>query len=404
MLTLASEIQKLVPAKELANVNSNVNGNPTTEPVQSHNKAATMSLSNVIEGTGDFWAKMDIKLQAMSVNITDSVTKAVSESVTKSVLSSIDERVAVLTASIPETVKAQVVIETEAFSQKFTEVEEEAARGTANVRLDLEKALVRIESLETNGAAALNRIEELEQHVSLLTGVALGVIDYARDLGDHMSDLEGRSRRANVRIYGVEEGLEKDSSVEKLVGTMVREHLGIQDFEVERAHRTSGIPSPPEQPPRSIVVKFTKEKDQEAILRKAWALKSFEHGGSRITFDRDNTNDVQVRKNSFRGIRKTLQSFEIRFKTQRLGQLTVFYTAPKAEEETYWSPYEAYQGLKSRGIEVEVVEAPLDLAEELTKKIWLVQGQEARTRAALKSFVSGKQLRRRRQGYSKKSP
>ena len=252
----------------------------------------------------------------------------------------------------------------------------------------------RIEALESTKQDSLSRIEDLESQVTLVTEVAVGLIDHSRSMSDHITDIEGRTRRGNLRIYNVEEGAESNSSVSAIVGEMIETHLDIDDFEIERAHRSAGPPAPPDQQPRSIVVKFTKEKDQEAILKKAWANKGFQYRGKKVGFGRDNSNAVQTRINSFRAIKKCLQEQHITHRTGHWGQLVVSFFEPHPVTEVYWSSYEAYQNLSKRSIEVPKVKPPIDLAHELLKEGWALsfKENEKATREAYKTFVDGHHL------------
>ena len=369
----------------------------------------------------DFWAKMDERLALQSATDMQSMNAKLAEmtvTITKSVeanlaskfqaldtkVLNLDKKIGlevgnVRTALNEHIASAPTPGEMEGLKARVAALEEKEKNSLTRVVALEEKeknSLARIQSLEENNQAALTRTEALEGQVSLITEVAIGVIDHARGMADHITDVEGRSRRGNLRIYNVEEGYEKDSSVPAMVEDMVKEHLEIDDFEIERAHRSAGRPSHPGQQPRSIVVKFTKEKDQEKILRKAWDLKGVVLNGKRIGFGRDNANAVQDRINSFRGTKKKLQDQKIRFHTGQWGQLVVFYTDPTDETETYWTTYEAFQGMSLREIDVDRVEPPIDLVEELKRESWSTQGQEARTREAFKKFVGGQQLGRRR--------
>lgn len=75
-----------------------------------------------------------------------------------------------------------------------------------------------------------------------------------------LTDLEGRSRRDNIRIHGVSEGAEDSfSSMIEFVEHLLREGLSLPpniELRVERAHQGLASKPPPEAPPRSIVVKL----------------------------------------------------------------------------------------------------------------------------------------------------
>ena len=95
-----------------------------------------------------------------------------------------------------------------------------------------------------------------------------------------MLDLESRSRRKNIRIYGVPEGSEKESTTMiSFVENLLREGLELTndmpDLQIERAHRSLGPQPPADAPPRSIVIKCLSFKTKDTLLRKAWQKKGF---------------------------------------------------------------------------------------------------------------------------------
>ncbi|KAK7879618.1 hypothetical protein WMY93_033674 [Mugilogobius chulae] len=112
----------------------------------------------------------------------------------------------------------------------------------------IEEATRRLEEVEKNAAGA-------EKFDLAVRDVLLELLSNQRDLQSKMSDLEGRSRRNNVRIYGVPENAEGTSMprfVENLLMTELGENLDIQrgaELGIERAHRALGPQPPPGAPP-----------------------------------------------------------------------------------------------------------------------------------------------------------
>lgn len=93
-------------------------------------------------------------------------------------------------------------------------------------------------------------------------------------LQDKLLELESRSMRENVRIYGVSEGAESEcATVAAFTERLLRDSLkladNLSDLHIERAHRSLGPKPPEDAPPRSIIVKFLSFKTKEEILRKA---------------------------------------------------------------------------------------------------------------------------------------
>lgn len=90
-------------------------------------------------------------------------------------------------------------------------------------------------------------------------------------MADKLEDLEMRSRRNNMRVFGVLEGTESQSgSVAKFVDTWLQEELGLDtEMQIQRAHRAT-VPKPdPRQPPRFIVINFQQFSTKELALKKS---------------------------------------------------------------------------------------------------------------------------------------
>ncbi|KAK7880946.1 hypothetical protein WMY93_032400 [Mugilogobius chulae] len=97
---------------------------------------------------------------------------------------------------------------------------------------------------------AETRIATTEDRVQGAEDVITELVKQQIRLQQKLSDLEGRSRWENVRIYGVPEGSEgtSASSFIPFVEQLLRENLGLsatKDLLIERAHRALA-PRPPE--------------------------------------------------------------------------------------------------------------------------------------------------------------
>ncbi|GAA6105879.1 uncharacterized protein LOC109138835 [Tachysurus ichikawai] len=121
---------------------------------------------------------------------------------------------------------------------------------------------------------------------------------------DKLLDLESRSRRDNIRIYGVPKGAEKDSTtmvsfVENLLHGGLELTEDMPDLQIERAHRSVGP-----KPPCSIIIKFLSFKTKETILRKAWQRKGFTWQENHINLDHDYTPLILKKRREYSEIRK----------------------------------------------------------------------------------------------------
>nr|XP_014349691.1 PREDICTED: uncharacterized protein LOC106705262 [Latimeria chalumnae] len=87
-----------------------------------------------------------------------------------------------------------------------------------------------------------------------------------------LTDLEGRSRRSNLRIFGLTEGTETNpADMCLIIKQMLQEILlppeAALSFNLERAHRTLQPPPRADQRPRAVVVKCKSYQAKEYILQ-----------------------------------------------------------------------------------------------------------------------------------------
>lgn len=179
----------------------------------------------------------------------------------------------------------------------------------------------------------------------------LAVVKENTEMRDKVADLESRSRRNNIRIYGVPEEKEGGSVIE-FVNELFKRHLALPEgleLRVQRAHRAL-IPKPAAAAsPRSIIVNFLEFQVKELVLRKAWQQK-IEIDGKRLYFDNDYATDVMERRKSYGPIKAALKEKGIRFQTP--------YTKMRVHWDTvlviYSTADEAARDLNRRGIKVTV--------------------------------------------------
>lgn len=176
---------------------------------------------------------------------------------------------------------------------------------------------------------ATQRLEEVERNFAVsekwdlaVKDVLLDLMNNQRILQNKLSDQESRSRRNNIRLYGVPESETPDGSsitlfVEKLIMTELGNSLEIQrgaELGIERAHRALGSRPPPGAPPRSIVVRFLRFTTKEKVLKTAWK-KQVHVQSSRVFFDHDYAADILQKRKEYIPIKKVLKENHIRFQT-----------------------------------------------------------------------------------------
>ncbi|KAL4008615.1 hypothetical protein ACER0C_002467 [Sarotherodon galilaeus] len=130
---------------------------------------------------------------------------------------------------------------------------------------------------------AEERIEKAEERIQNTEDAMIEIIKLQIRLEDKLIDLESRTRRENIRIYGVPETAEQDFTIMiEFVEKLLRDGLGLSlsQEDIERAHRSQGpLPPPGDAPPRF--------KTKEFVLRKAWQKRGFTFSGRHVSLDHD---------------------------------------------------------------------------------------------------------------------
>lgn len=145
------------------------------------------------------------------------------------------------------------------------------------------------------------RITELEATVSKLTA-------QAKHLDDRCEDLEGRSRRNNIRLVGLPEGLEGPRATE-FIATLLQEILRLDDKPLlDRAHRTLRDKPKEGDAPRPVVVRVHYFHIRNEILRRAGEHAPLLYRGKRISIFADYTSTVAKKRAAFGNVKRQLHS------------------------------------------------------------------------------------------------
>ena len=242
----------------------------------------------------------------------------------------------------------------------------------------------------------LTSTEEIEAWSTETHGVLQEIIREQSRMKDRLDDYESRSRRNNLRIYGIPEDTE-DGSVPAFVERWLRAELGIDmDLQIQRAHRAIAARPKAGDPPRSLIVNFLQHTTKELVLSKVWGKKNTRLGGSRIHFDHDYSQGVLQKRKAYANVKAELKKRDIRFQTP-FTKMRIHWANGK---KTYDSAEEAAEDLRKRGMQVETSdnhEGPT-LAERLQTTglaTWLRVGRDGtadmgrRARQRLKEFQCG---------------
>uniref|UniRef100_H3A071 L1 transposable element RRM domain-containing protein n=1 Tax=Latimeria chalumnae TaxID=7897 RepID=H3A071_LATCH len=121
----------------------------------------------------------------------------------------------------------------------------------------------RLDGVKEDHEARISILEENLAHQTRLTG----------EIWDKLQDLENGSRRNNIRVLGILEGIEGNGiSGPTLLLTVLWDCLPLESegaIEVDYAQSTLGPRPPPDQRPRPIIARLLCFQDRERILRLA---------------------------------------------------------------------------------------------------------------------------------------
>ena len=172
-----------------------------------------------------------------------------------------------------------------------------------------------------------------------------------------LEDLEGRSRRSNIRITGVpekEEGRDVEEFVESLIKQGLQPRNLSEFFTIERAHRIPGRPPQPGGPPRTIIAKLLHYRDRDTILQAARVAPAVKLNNATIRFFPDFTLQVQQARRGFLEVKAALRKeglkyamlFPAKLRVEAHGKTQFFY---KPTEVWDWLEREQHQGTAKSG-------------------------------------------------------
>ncbi|KAI2663669.1 S-layer protein [Labeo rohita] len=99
------------------------------------------------------------------------------------------------------------------------------------MQLTINEHRTTLEHLEQNATASADEVAKLQAQVKSLS-------DQVSELTEKCIDLEGRSKRQNIRIAGSREGMENGQGAREFVAKLLMEVLGLDELPVlDRAHR-----------------------------------------------------------------------------------------------------------------------------------------------------------------------
>lgn len=248
-----------------------------------------------------------------------------------------------------EEVKKEVKEVKQGISDVRREVKEEFDRFRRETDSKFEGMNADMKTQHDNMEEAQTRIAELEEWQTEAKSEMLTMTAQTQRMQEKMTDLEGRSRRNNIRIFGIPEGTEENSTGKYLERFLTTELELPSDtpLQIQRAHRALAQKPPPSAPPRSMIVNFLQFETKEMVLSHAWK-KKIHVGEKRIFFDHDYATEVVQKRKEYGAIKKVLKEEQIRFQTPLAKMRIHWATGVK----TYDSAEDVTRDMEKRGYEV----------------------------------------------------
>lgn len=156
----------------------------------------------------------------------------------------------------------------------------------------------RITDLESNAEEVNQRLELLEAMCTSLQGDNV-------QLKAKLSDLEGRSRRQNIRIVGLPESVEGNRPTaffSQLLFDLFGEKTLSSIPELDRAHRSLAPKPGPKDRPRPVIIRFHRFQVKEQVIREARKRTDLEYNGHRLRFYDDYTADVLKQRAEYKDV------------------------------------------------------------------------------------------------------
>ena len=101
--------------------------------------------------------------------------------------------------------------------------------------------LTKLTTLETTTSELSAGLEAMNQEMETVKETLVKKADVVQVelLEKKLEEMENRSKRNNIVIWNIPEGVKKDSSCLALVTSILTEHMGLEEIEVMRAHHTN---------------------------------------------------------------------------------------------------------------------------------------------------------------------
>lgn len=156
---------------------------------------------------------------------------------------------------------------------------------------------------------------EHDSRISELEALCKDIVAANKALYVKLDDLEGRSRRQNIKIAGLQEKVENGRPtefVEKLLPAVLGEQNFPSGVKVDRAHRIGPLPAKGGRP-RMLIARIHHFPVKELILKLSRQQSPLQFEGKQISIYPDLTAEVMSQRRNFDGVKKKLKEAGVRY-------------------------------------------------------------------------------------------
>ena len=167
-----------------------------------------------------------------------------------------------------------------------------------------------LEGINNRITEAEERISELEDKMGEITAEEQNKGKRMKRIEDNLRDLWDNTKRTNIQIIGVPEEEEKKKGSEKIFEEIIVENfpnVGKEIVQVQEAQRVPYRINPKKNTPRRILIKLTKIKFKEKILKAARAKQKITYKGIPVRLSADFSVETLQARREWQDILKVMK-------------------------------------------------------------------------------------------------
>ena len=181
----------------------------------------------------------------------------------------------------------------------------------ATVRAELKSAIAPLQQKVDNHDSTIRELEHAalsqSDHLSELDNIVQSLRTQVDQLNAKCEDLEGRSRRNNIRLIGILEDVEGPNPT-KFISGLLQDILGLDQKPVlDRAHRNLREKPSKDKPPRPFIIRIHYYQDRDRILRRAEEASPPSYRERRVSIFPDYTTAVAKKRAQFGDAKRLLR-------------------------------------------------------------------------------------------------